>query len=99
MSTVNRYMSQAELDATTVTGLFRGGRKGTNFATPDFYTSTSAAQRHLALPTAPQFGVKLQVPEGTFDEASCVRPFNGQSAGGLEVGIDKTNISVQILNP
>ncbi|KNZ32390.1 MAG: hypothetical protein AD742_11460 [Methylibium sp. NZG] len=81
---VNRYMSQAEAEATMRTGLARGGRDGVTFVTNDFYSTASAAQRALALPGMPEVMLVFSVTTGTFSPPTTVDPAFGQPGGGTE---------------
>lgn len=47
---VQRWMSQAELDATAQTGLIRGGRDGTHYVADSANSSAKRARQRLALP-------------------------------------------------
>jgi RHS repeat-associated protein len=81
---VVRVMSKAELSATKSTGLVRGGREGTHYATTAASNDAKRATQRLALPKPPQVKVTLQVPKGTFSQPTKVKPANGMPGGGVE---------------
>ena len=81
---VVRVMSKAELNATKTTGLVRGGREGTHYATTAVSNDAKRATQRLALPQTPQVKVTLQVPKGSFSSPTKVKAANGMPGGGLE---------------
>ncbi|KQN04846.1 hypothetical protein ASE85_07605 [Sphingobium sp. Leaf26] len=82
--TVQRAMSRAELRATQDTGLLRGGRPGTHFASDAVNSSAGRAQQRLALPQRPEVRVSMEVNKGAFSKPSRVEPANGMKGGGME---------------
>jgi hypothetical protein len=99
--TVQRAMSKAELDATKKTGLVRGGREGTHYASNAIGNDAKRVQQRLALGTKPQVKVTMQVPKGTFSASTRVKPAqlpNGKVLPGG--GMERTatgNISAKII--
>jgi len=81
---VQRWMSQAELDATRSTGLVRGGRDGTHYVTDFANHDPLRARQRLALPQTPEVRVQLEVPRGVFSPPKTVRPDFKMPGGGLE---------------
>jgi hypothetical protein len=81
---VVRVMSKAELAATKSTGLVRGGREGTHYATTPVSNDAKRATQRLALPQTPQVKVTLQVPTKAFSQPTKVKAANGMPGGGLE---------------
>lgn len=81
---VQRVMSRAELEATQQTGLVRGGRDGTHYATDAANSDALRARERLALPQTPEVRVTLKVPEGAFSSPSRVQPGFGMPGGGME---------------
>lgn len=77
-------MSRAELEATQQTGLVRGGRDGTHYATDAANSDALRARERLALPQTPEVRVTLKVPEGAFSSPSRVQPGFGMPGGGME---------------
>ena len=94
---VYRAMSQAELDSTQATGLMRGGRSGTHFASDASYTDALRARQRLALAQTPELEVKLQVPAGRFSSPSTVEPLYNMPGGGMERAASG-NVPVTVLN-
>jgi hypothetical protein len=92
---VQRVMSKGELAATRETGLLRGGREGTHYATDAANSSASRAQQRLALPQKPEVRVTMEVKKGTFSAPSRVAPANGMPGGGME-RTATGNVNVQI---
>jgi RHS repeat-associated protein len=98
---VQRAMSRAELDATSATGLLRGGRAGTHYVSDAVNSEANRARQRLALPRTPEVRATLAVPRGALSSPSRVEPFklsDGSilSGGGTErsaVG----NIPVRII--
>jgi RHS repeat-associated protein len=82
--TVQRAMSNAELKATEDTGLLRGGREGTHYASDAVNNDAGRAQQRLALPQKPEVKTTMQVPKGKFSEAQKVQPANKMPGGGME---------------
>ncbi|MBK7902053.1 MAG: hypothetical protein IPJ97_03195 [Proteobacteria bacterium] len=72
---VQRAMSRAELDATKMTGLLRGGRAGTHYVSDTVNSSAGRAQQRLALPRPPEIRATLEVKRGTFSAPSTVAPY------------------------
>jgi hypothetical protein len=83
---VQRAMSTAELNATRETGLVRGGRAGTHFASDAVNNSATKAQQRLALPVTPEVKATLEVPSGTFSAPSRVQPAPHPRGGVLPGG-------------
>jgi hypothetical protein len=81
---VQRWMSQAELQATQTTGLLRGGRDGIHYATDAANTTPQRARLRLALPQTPQVRATLEVPGGAFSAPSRVQPNFNMPGGGME---------------
>jgi hypothetical protein len=81
---VQRWMSQAELQATQTTGLLRGGRDGIHYATDAANTAAQRARLRLALPQTPQVRATLEVPGGAFSAPSRVQPNFNMPGGGME---------------
>jgi hypothetical protein len=81
---VQRWMSQAELQATQTTGLLRGGRDGIHYATDAANTAAQRARLRLALPQTPQVRATLEVPGGAFSAPSRVQPKYDMPGGGME---------------
>lgn len=81
---VQRAMSKAELNATKSTGLLRGGRKGTHYASDAVNNTAKKAQKRLALPNKPEVKVTMEVPSGSFSTPSKVKPAFNQPGGGME---------------
>jgi hypothetical protein len=67
-------MSKAELEATEKTGLFRGGRGGTHYATDAANSNPLRARQRLSLDSIPEVRVDLEVPAGRFSSPSKVSP-------------------------
>ena len=99
--TVQRAMSKAELQATTDTGLLRGGRDGTHYVSDAVNNSAVRAQNRLALPTTPEVKVTLEAPTGTFSSPTRVQPFKTSGGGVLPGGgMERTatgKISVKVV--
>lgn len=89
-------MSRAELAATESSGLLRGGRGGTHYASDAVNSSAGRAQQRLALPQTPEVRVTLEVPAGRFSGPTRVAPANNMPGGGLE-RTATGNVPVQIL--
>ena len=88
---VQRAMSRAELAATESSGLLRGGRSGTHFASDAVNSTAGRAQQRLALPNTPEVRVTLEVPGGTFSPPTRVQPL--ELPGGRVVpggGMERT---------
>lgn len=81
---VQRAMSKAELKATQDSGLVRGGRSGTHYASDAVNSSAGRAQQRLALPTKPEVRVTLGVPVGRFSAPTRVEPNFNMPGGGME---------------
>ncbi|AGG89779.1 RHS repeat-associated core domain-containing protein [Rhodanobacter denitrificans] len=81
---VQRGMSKAELKATQDSGLVRGGRSGTHYASDAVNSSAGRAQQRLALPTKPEVRVTLEVPAGRFSAPTRVEPNFNMPGGGME---------------
>lgn len=81
---VQRVMSQAELKATQETGLLRGGRDGTHYATDAANSDALRAQQRLALKQTPEVRVTMEVPAGKFSPPSKVEPKFNMPGGGME---------------
>jgi len=81
---VQRAMSRAELAATKETGLLRGGRSGTHYASDAVNSSASRARSRLALPQAPEVRATLEVPSGRFSPPSRVPPDFKMPGGGTQ---------------
>ncbi|RNL77591.1 DNRLRE domain-containing protein [Nocardioides marmorisolisilvae] len=81
---VQRWMSQAELDATRSTGLVRGGRDGTHYVTDFANHDPLRARQRLALPQTPEVRVQLEVPRGFFSSPKTVHSDFNMPGGGLE---------------
>jgi RHS repeat-associated protein len=81
---VQRWMSQAELQATESTGLLRGGRDGVHFVTDAANTAAQRARLRLALPQTPEIRVTLEVPSGAFSAPTRVQPRFNMPGGGME---------------
>jgi hypothetical protein len=86
---VQRWLSKAELVAVIDTGLFRGGRGGTHFATDFANANPLRVRQRLALVHTPEVRVELEVPAGSFSQRSSVAPLieSGQvtmRGGGME---------------
>jgi len=81
---VQRWMSQAELQATQSSGLLRGGRDGVHYVTDAANTAAQRARLRLALPQTPQVRVTLEVPGGAFLAPSRVQPNFNMPGGGME---------------
>ena len=81
---VQRWMSQAELDATMESGLLRGGRSGIHYVTDAANHDPVRAQLRLALDHTPEIRVKLEVPVDVFSKPSVVQPAYGMPGGGME---------------
>jgi len=77
-------MSKAELEATKNTGLLRGGRSGTHYATDSANSNAKRARQRSALGETPEVRVTLEVPKGTFSKPTKVEPFNNMPGGGTE---------------
>lgn len=89
LETVQRWMSKSELEATKETGLFRGGRGGTHYATDAANSSPLRARQRLSLDHTPEVRVELEVPAGRFSQPTRVAPLieNGRvtmPGGGME---------------
>ena len=94
--TVQRWMSRAELEATTETGLLRGGREGTHYATDATNNDPLRARQRLALPQTPEVKATLEVPSNVFSPAPKVDPKFNMPGGGME-RTAQGNIPVKIL--
>ena len=81
---VERAMSESELKATQDTGLLRGGRDGTHYASDAVNNDAGRAQQRLALPQKPEVKATMEVPKGKFSDPSRVQPANNMPGGGLE---------------
>ena len=84
MEVVQRAMSRAELAATEATGLLRGGRAGTHYASDAVNTTASRARSRLALPQTPEVRATLEVPSGRFSLPSRVPPDFEMPGGGTQ---------------
>jgi hypothetical protein len=84
VETLQRAMSRAELRATESSGLLRGGRPGTHFASDAVNSSARRAQQRLALPGKPQVRVTFDVSKGIFSKPNRVAGANGMPGGGME---------------
>ena len=82
--TVQRAMSEGELQATRDTGLIRGGREGTHYVSDSISKDASRAQQRLALPQKPELRATLEVQKGKFSTPSKVKPANNMPGGGME---------------
>ncbi|HWR35382.1 MAG TPA: RHS repeat-associated core domain-containing protein [Clostridia bacterium] len=82
--TVQRAMSEGELQATRDTGLIRGGRGGTNYVSDSISKDANRAQQRLALPQKPQVRATMEVQKGKFGAPSRVKPANNMPGGGME---------------
>jgi len=82
--TVQRWMSQAELEATQETGLLRGGRSGTHHVTDAANRDPLRARQRLSLGQTPEVRVTMEVPSGKFSAPTKIRPLNGMPGGGME---------------
>ena len=85
-----RYMSRAEFDDMVKSGLLRGGRGGTHYATDARFGSASEANDALQLPVLPELGVKLKIAGTPFAQG----PVPGGSGYQFEFG---GKISVEVL--
>lgn len=98
---VQRAMSRAELAATQETGLLRGGRAGTHFASDAVNSSAGRAQQRLGLPVRPEVRATLEVPAGRFSAPTRVQPFETPGGGVLPGGgMERTatgNIPARVL--
>jgi RHS repeat-associated protein len=83
-TTVQRWMSKAELEATQSTGLLRGGRDGTHYVTDAANADPLRARLRLALPRTPEVRATLEVPRGTLSAPSKVEPKFNMPGGGME---------------
>ncbi|NKD88809.1 hypothetical protein HEQ72_10915 [Haematospirillum sp. 15-248] len=81
---VQRWMSNAELEATRKTGLLRGGREGTHYVTNSASSNALRARQRSALPQTPEVRVILEVPAGKFSAPSKVEPAFNMPGGGME---------------
>lgn len=81
---VVRVMSRGELDATIDTGLVRGGREGTHYATDAVSNDAKRVRQRLALPQTPEVKVTLEVPKGSFSSPTKVEPAFNMPGGGME---------------
>ncbi|MEM6738222.1 MAG: hypothetical protein AAF620_19355, partial [Bacteroidota bacterium] len=81
---VIRVMSKGELKATESTGLVRGGREGTHFASDAVSSDAKRARQRLALPQTPEVKATLEVSKESFSSPTKVQPANGMPGGGLE---------------
>ena len=81
---IQRVMSRAELVATESSGLLRGGRSGTHYASDAVNSTAGRAQQRLALPHTPELRVTLEVPSGHFSPPSRVQPNFNMPGGGME---------------
>jgi len=82
--TVQRWMSEAELQATRDSKLLRGGRDGTHFVSDAANSSAQRARQRLALPQTPEKRVTMEVPAETFSPPSRVKSSNNMQGGGME---------------
>jgi RHS repeat-associated protein len=84
MEFVQRAMSRAELAATEATGLLRGGRAGTHYASDAVNTTALRARSRLALPQTPEVRATLEVSSGRFSPPSRVSPDFEMPGGGTQ---------------
>lgn len=84
MEVVQRAMARAELEATESTGLLRGGRGGTHYASDAVNSDALRARQRLALGGTPEVRVTMEVPAGRFSAPSRVQPLNNMPGGGME---------------
>jgi hypothetical protein len=82
--TVQRAMSEGELNATQDTGLVRGGREGTHYVSDAVNNDAGRAQQRLALPQKPAVKATMEVPKGKFSAPKKVLPANKMPGGGTE---------------
>jgi hypothetical protein len=81
---VQRAMSRAEFIATQSSGLLRGGRAGTHYASDWVNATASRARERLALPQTPEVRATLEVPSGSFSQPSRVPPDFNMPGGGTQ---------------
>ncbi len=81
---VQRAMSRAELKAMQETGLVRGGRPGTHYASDSVNSSAGRAQQRLALPNKPEVKITIEVSKGKFSSPARVEPNYNMPGGGME---------------
>ena len=88
--TVQRAMSQAELDNIRKTGVLSRTKPDGTFLGDKHYVSDAVnsranrARQRLALPGKPEVRVTLDVPKGVFSSPTKVQPKNRMLGGGLE---------------
>ena len=95
--TVQRAMSNEELEATKSTGLLRGGREGENFVSDAVNSDPLRARQRLSLDRTPDVRVTMKVPAGKFSASSVVDPKYNVPGGGTERS-EIGQIVVTILN-
>jgi RHS repeat-associated protein len=83
-TTVQRWMSKGELDATQNTGLLRGGREGTHYVTDAANSDPLRARQRLALPQTPEVRATMEVPTDALSAPSKIRPAFNMPGGGME---------------
>jgi RHS repeat-associated protein len=81
---VQRAMSRAELQAMQATGLIRGGRPGTHYASDAVNSNAQHARQRLALGQTPEVRVTIEVPRGSFSPPARIGPLNNMPGGGME---------------
>jgi len=81
---VQRWMSNAELQATKETGLLRGGREGTHYVTDAANADPLRARQRLALERTPEVRATLEVQRGLLSGPSKVEPKFSMPGGGAE---------------
>lgn len=81
---VQRAMSKAELAATESSGLVRGGRSGTHYASDAVNSEALRARQRMALPQTPEVKVTMEVPAGSFGPSTKVTPKYNMPGGGME---------------
>ena len=81
---IQRAMSRAELQATKETGLLRGGRDGTHYASNNVNSDALRARQRLGLPQTPEVRVTIEVPANRFSPPSKVDPAYNMPGGGME---------------
>ncbi len=81
---IQRAMSKAELAATESSGLVRGGRSGTHYASDAVNADALRARQRLALQQTPEVKVTMEVPVRSFGPPAKISPKHNMPGGGME---------------
>src|SRR2546425_2691710 len=83
-----RYVGSKELKLTREPEILRPGREPPDYFTPTRYSSRSLAQRELAIPAEPEYGIRFRFVEAPeISGPGRVAARFGQPGGGIELSI------------